>query len=137
MNVERNRNMNLLYDIWSVLTPRQRRWMVWAQALSILMACSTVTGIASIAPFFAVLGHPQLIDQPGPLHSLYIYLGFSSKHSFEVGLGLGFLAVVLVANLINIMGSFAMIRLSYRISTDLQTTLFQEYLRRPYAFHAK
>src|ERR1700719_3989871 len=129
--------MNLLSDIWSVLSARQRRWVVWAQFLSILMACSTVTGIASIAPFFAVLGDPQLIDHPGPLHWLYLHFGFSSRRSFEIALGLGFLTVVLVANVINILGSFAMIRLSYWISTDLQSTLFEEYLTRPYVFHAK
>jgi ABC-type multidrug transport system fused ATPase/permease subunit len=129
--------MSLLSDIWSVLSAQQRRWVVWAQFLSILMACSTVTGIASIAPFFAVLGDPQLIGHPGPLHWLYMHFGFSSKRSFEVALGLGFMSVVLVANLINILGSFAMIRLSYWISTDLQSTLFEEYLTRPYVFHAK
>jgi len=129
--------MSLLSDIWSVLSARQRRWVVWAQFLSILMACSTVTGIASIAPFFAVLGDPQLIGHPGPLHWLYMHFGFSSKRSFEIALGLGFMTVVLVANLINILGSFAMIRLSYWISTDLQSTLFEEYLTRPYVFHAK
>jgi ABC-type multidrug transport system fused ATPase/permease subunit len=129
--------MNLLSDIWSVLSARQRRWVVWAQFLSILMACSTVTGIASIAPFFAVLGDPQLIGHPGPLHWLYLHFGFSSRRSFEIALGLGFMTVVLAANLVNIMGSFAMIRLSYWISTDLQSTLFEEYLTRPYVFHAR
>jgi ABC-type multidrug transport system fused ATPase/permease subunit len=129
--------MGLLSDIWSVLSARQRRRVVWAQLLSILMACSTVTGIASIAPFFAVLGDPQLIDHPGPLHWLYMHFGFSSRRSFEIALGLGFMTVVLVANLINIMGSFAMIRLSYWISTDLQSTLFAEYLTRPYVFHTR
>lgn len=43
--------INLVRDIWSVLTPRQRRWMLAAQLLSILMAFSTVAGIASVAPF--------------------------------------------------------------------------------------
>jgi HlyD family secretion protein len=129
--------MNLLADIWSVLTPRQRRWVVWAQILSILMACSTVTGIASIAPFFAVLGDPQLINHPGWLRWLYLHFGFSSRRSFAVALGLAFMTVVLVANLINIIGSLTMIRLSYRISSEFQSALFEEYLARPYIFHAR
>src|ERR1700729_1742969 len=94
--------MNLLADIWSVLTPRQRRRVAWAQVVSILMAFSTVTGIASIAPFFAVLGDPQLIGHPGLLRWLYLHFGFSTWRSFEVALGVGFAAVVLAANLINI-----------------------------------
>jgi ATP-binding cassette subfamily B protein len=41
---------NLTNEIWSVLTPGQRRWVLAAQLLSILMAFSTVSGIAAIAP---------------------------------------------------------------------------------------
>jgi ABC-type multidrug transport system fused ATPase/permease subunit len=129
--------MNLVSEIWSVLTPQQRRWVLWAQCLSLFMAFSTVTGIASIAPFFAVLGDPRLIDSSAPLRWLFVNFGFSSKRAFEVALGIGFLATVLVANAVNVFGTFVMIRLSYRISTDVQSTLFEEYLARPYIFHAK
>jgi ATP-binding cassette, subfamily B, bacterial PglK len=129
--------MGLVREFWSVLTPQQRRRVLWAQALSILMAFSTVTGIAAIAPFFAVLGDPQLIVHSSMLHWVYLNLGFVSPRSFEVALGLGFMAVVFVANLINIAGCFVMIRLSFRISTNFQSTLFEEYLARPYVFHAK
>jgi ABC-type multidrug transport system fused ATPase/permease subunit len=128
--------VSLVREIWSVLSPQQRRWVLWTQCLSLLMAFSTVIGIASIAPFFAVLGDPQLIDSSAPLRWLFVHLGFS-RRGFEVALGLGFLAVVLLANLINVFGAFVMIRLSYRISTEVQSTLFEEYLARPYIFHAK
>jgi ABC-type multidrug transport system fused ATPase/permease subunit len=128
--------VSLVREIWSVLSPQQRRWVLWTQCLSLLMAFSTVIGIASIAPFFAVLGDPQLIDSSAPLRWLFLHLGFS-RRGFEVALGLGFLAVVLLANLINVFGAFVMIRLSYRISTEVQSTLFEEYLARPYIFHAK
>jgi ATP-binding cassette, subfamily B, bacterial PglK len=129
--------MSTLLDIWSVLTPRQRRWVLAAQLLSLVMAFSTVTGILSIAPFFSVLGRPELIDAPGPVHWLYAHLGFASKRSFVVALGLAFMLLVLTANLINIVGTFAMIRLAWWIGADLQTALFGEYLRRPYLFHAR
>jgi ATP-binding cassette, subfamily B, bacterial PglK len=128
--------MSLVSDIWSVLTPRQRKWVLGAQVLSIVMAFSTVTGIASIAPFFSVLGNPRLIDQTGPLHWLYQH-GFSSTRSFTVALGLAFMGLVLFANLINVIGSFVMIRLALWIGTDLQSILFDEYLHRPYIFHAR
>ena len=128
--------MNLVFDIWSVLTFRQRLWVLGAQLLSIVMALTTVAGIASIAPFFSVLGNPHLIDQSGPLVWLY-HFGFSSRRSFTVALGLAFMGLVLLANLINVIGSFVMIRLAWSIGTDLQSILFAEYLHRPYLFHAR
>jgi HlyD family secretion protein len=129
--------MNLLSDIWSVLTPAQRRWVAWTQFLSIVMAFSTVIGIAAIAPFFAVLGDPRLIDAARPLHWLYFQFGFSTTRGFEVALGLAFVTAVVAANVVNILGAFLMVRLSYRISAELQSTLLGEYLARPYAFHVK
>src|SRR5690348_10544598 len=105
--------MGLLSDIWAVLTPRQRRWLLAAQVLALVMALSTVTGVASIAPFFAVLGNPELIVHNALLHSLYGYLGFSSRRAFVVALGLAFLALILVANLINLVGALAMNRLAW------------------------
>lgn len=129
--------MSLLSDIWSVLTPSQRRGVAWAQLLSIVMALSTIIGIASIAPFFAVLGDPQLIDRTPSLHWLYVHSGASGKGSFEIVLGLAFVSVVLLANLITAAGSLALIRLAWRIGTELQSTMFGEYLARSYAFHVQ
>jgi ATP-binding cassette, subfamily B, bacterial PglK len=129
--------MNLLAEVWGVLTPRQRSWTIWAQVLSILMAFSTVAGIASISPFFSVLGDPELITRTKTLHWLYTTLGYSSRRGFEIGLGFAFMSMVLIANAINAAGAFVMIRLSWRISTELKSTLFREYLCRPYLFHAK
>src|SRR5271163_3954509 len=117
--------MNLVTDIWKVLTPRQRRRVLGAQAISIVMAFSTVAGIASIAPFFAVLGNPKLIDQNALLHWLY-HFGFSSRRGFAVALGFAFMGLVLLANLINVIGSYVMIRLASSIGTDLQSILFGE-----------
>jgi len=76
--------MNLVSDVWSILTPPQRRYVLVAQFASLLMAFSTVTGIAAIAPFFAVLGEPQMIEHNALLHALYVQFGFSSRRSFVV-----------------------------------------------------
>jgi ABC-type multidrug transport system fused ATPase/permease subunit len=130
-------NMNLLSDLWSVLTSRQRRLVIGAQILSIVMALSTVAGIASITPFFSVLGDPELVDRAGPVHWLCIHLGLTDSRSFQLGLGSLFMTAVLIANLINVIGSLMMIRLSWSISTELQSLLLGEYLCRPYLFHAK
>jgi ABC-type multidrug transport system fused ATPase/permease subunit len=129
--------MNLFADLWSILTPKQRRDILTMQIVSIAMAFSTITGIAAIAPFFAVLGQPQLIDRNSLLHWAYVYGGFSDRRGFVVALGVAFITVMLLANLINVLGSLAMSRLAVRIGNELQSTLFGEYLSRPYTFHTR
>ena len=125
----------LFRELWGILTARQRRYVFAAQALSLLMAASTMTGIAAIAPFFAVLGDPGLIDRQPVLHWLYVTGSFTDKRHFVVALGSGFVLVVLIVNLINGLGSLALNRLALSIGTDLQSRLFREYLGRPYQFH--
>jgi HlyD family secretion protein len=71
------------------------------------------------------------------LHWAYAHGGFSNKRGFVVALGIAFIAVMLIANLINVLGSLAMSRLALRIGTELQSTLFGEYLSRPYSFHIR
>ncbi|MGH8140841.1 MAG: ABC transporter ATP-binding protein [Steroidobacteraceae bacterium] len=127
--------MNVISEVWGILTARQRRYILAMQLVSLLMAFSTITGIAAIAPFFAVLGDAQLIDHNAALRWLYAHGGFSSRRGFVVALGASFIAVVLLANLINLVGTLAMNRAALRVGTELQTTLFGEYLLRPYSFH--
>src|SRR5271169_1730554 len=129
--------MTLFADFWGILTPKQRRGILTMQIVSMAMAFSTVGGIAAIAPFFAVLGQPDLIDHNALLHWAYAHGGFSGKRGFVVALGIAFVAVMLIANLINVLGSLAMSRLALRIGTELQSTLFGEYLSRPYSFHIR
>src|SRR5260370_41858327 len=76
-----------------------------------------------------------MIEHNALLHGLYDHFGFSSRRSFVVSLGVGFIAVVTVANLINVLGSLAMNRLALGIGNELQSRLFGEYLGRPYLFH--
>jgi ABC-type multidrug transport system fused ATPase/permease subunit len=127
--------MSLLSELWSILTAQQRRRVLAAQFVSLAIAFSTVTGIAAIAPFFAVLGDSNLVDQNKLLHWMYVHGSFSSQRAFVVALGFAFIAVVLIANAINVLGSLVTNRLALRIGNELQTTLFEEYLSRPYVFH--
>lgn len=128
--------MSLLREMWSVLSRRQRRAILIMQLVSLLVACSTTVGVAAIAPFFAVLGNPRLIGQQAWLQRLYLAGGFSNARGFLSALALGFVGVVLLANLVSLVGFIAMHRLARRIGNELQSTLFDAYLRRPYAFHA-
>lgn len=128
---------SLVSDVWSILGPAQKRRVLAAQVISLLMGLSTVTGIAAIAPFFAVLGNPQLIDRYRLLHWIYLHGAFPGKRAFVLALGIAFIAAVLLSNLINALGSMAMTRIASGIGDELQAALFDEYLSRPYAFHAR
>ncbi len=127
--------MNLVADIWAVLTPSERRGVALAQIICIAIAASTIVSIAAIAPFFAALGDPRLADNHRVLHWLYLRGRFHDRAEFTAALGAAFVVVVLVANLVNAFGTLALNRLGLRIGHQLQARLFDEYLGRPYLFH--
>jgi ABC-type multidrug transport system fused ATPase/permease subunit len=129
--------MKVLFGIWKLLDARQRRRLVALQVLSLLMAFSTVGGIAAILPFFTVLADPGVIHRNETLQFLYSSAGFGDQRSFVVALGIAFAVVVLLANAINLLGSLAMNRFAYQVGNALHVALFAEYMSRGYGFHAR
>jgi HlyD family secretion protein len=128
--------MSLVREVSSILSPRQRRRVLAAQAVSLVMALSTLVGISSIAPFFAVLGNPHLIDSHPLLRWLYVTAGFVRPRELEIALGVAFIVLVLLADTINAAGVLVLNRIALGIGNELQSTLFAEYMGRPYLFHA-
>ncbi len=127
--------MSLVTDIWRLLDRRQRRELVLLHAATLVMAASTLAGIAAVVPFFAVLGDPASIDRKVTLSWLFRHFGFSDQRDFLIALGVSFLALVLLANAINLAGSIAMNRFAHRIGNHFCVALFDEYIHRDHQFH--
>lgn len=127
--------MSLVSDIWSTLAPAERRSVAAAQLVCVAMAIATVAGIAAIVPFFTALGGAHSVQSHGLLQWLFQHGHFRSRHDFIAALGVAFIAVTLVANLINAAGTLTLNRLALGIGHQLQARLFEEYLGRPYVFH--
>lgn len=127
--------MSFLAQIWRLLDATQRRWVLMAQGASLLMASSTVVGIAAISRFFALLADPSLIARSQTLVRVRGYLGLQDNHDFVVLLGLGFACMVVATNLINWAGFYALQRVALKIGDDVQTMLFREYLHRDARYH--
>lgn len=129
--------MKIVARIWRLLEPPQRRRLVALQLLSVLMALSTVGGIAAIVPFFAVLADPGSIESNTILRALYQHLHFASQGSFVIALGSAFIGLVLVANAVNLFGTLAINRFALQLGDTLFVRLFEKYLRRDFEFHLR
>ena len=127
--------MSLFPELWRLLDARQRRGFMLAQGLALIMAAFTLAGVAAVVPFFAVLADRQLISRNSLLSWTYQHLGFTSHRGFLVALGIGVLAVVVLGNVINMLGSFALNRFAQRLGQHFSIALFDEYLHRSLRFH--
>jgi ABC-type multidrug transport system fused ATPase/permease subunit len=129
--------VRILPAVWQLLDRRQRRRLVTLQLLALLMAMSTVIGIAAVLPFFTVLAEPGAVDRNPLLHVLHQHMHLASERGFVVAIGMGFAAVVALANTVNLMGSLAMNRFAFQVGDAFCTDLFDEYLNRSFIFHAR
>ena len=129
--------MSVLLTLWRLLDHRQRRQIVGLQLLSIVMALSTVGGIAAVLPFFAALADPHAIEHNALLRVVAQGAHLENGGSFSAVLGMAFAAVVLIANAVNLFGFMAINRFAARVGDTLNVRLFDEYIHRDYEFHIR
>ena len=128
--------MNIVIAVWRLLDRRRRRQLAALQVFSVLMALSTVGGIAAVLPFFTVLADPTAIQRNVVLRFAYEHLRVATQREFVVALGAGFIAITVLANLINLAGTLAMSRFAHQVGDGFHIALFEEYLHRNYRFHS-
>lgn len=129
--------MRIMTRIWRLLDRAQRRQLIALQLLSVLMALTTVGGIAAIVPFFAVLADPNSIASNAVLRALYQHLHFANKGSFVIALGGALICLVLLANAVNLFGALAINRFAAQLGDAFFVRLFGQYLQRDFEFHLR
>jgi ABC-type multidrug transport system fused ATPase/permease subunit len=125
----------MLAALWRLLDRGQRRRLVLLQWVALWNALITLVGVAAIVPFLRVLTDPSAIRQSAMLSWAYEAFAFASPRSFAFALGAGFVALVVLSNASVLSGSLAIHRFTQAVGAEFHAALFDEYLRRQYAFH--
>ena len=127
----------LFLEIWRLLDRRQRWRLAGLQLISIAMGVSTVGGIAAVLPFFTALADPRAAGQSQVVRAVLLRTPFVHGTSLPIVLGIAFVALVLVANTLNLFGFIAINRFAFRVGETFYVRLFDEYLHRDYLFHTR
>lgn len=127
----------LALRLWRLLDGAQKRECVLVLSLATVSASVTLAGVAGIAPFFAVLSDPGVIDRQPMLAALQQALALETSQSLLVALGVGFVALLLLANVTDYVALLAIGRFSQSVGARLHTLLFDEYLHRDLEFHRR
>jgi len=126
--------MEVVVKIFRLLT-RGERWQLSKVFLSSLLAgvISTV-GVASVMPFMAVVGNPNIVTEKPWLAWVYRTFGFTSVNGFLFALGCVMVALITIDNAMRASNSWLVSRFIFTLNHDLSTRLLQEYLARPYSY---
>jgi len=124
----------------SILTTKDKKNGFIVIFLSILMAITEAIGVASIMPFLAVLGDPEMINTKQSLAFAYNQariFGVYSSDDFLFFLGVISFLIILISAVIRTYTQFRTNLYIELLRHSISMRLLRSFLKRPYSFFAK
>lgn len=128
--------LKLIKELFKLLTPSQRRRFYTLQILVVIMAIFELIGIASIAPFMAIVSDPNVIESNSLLNQLYISTGLTSHSEFLFFVGLLVLATLTIAALVSMFTIWRLSLFGAKVGTEIADRLYAHYMKQDWLFHA-
>lgn len=129
--------MKTLKKILCLLTPHERKQGFKLLILVLGMALLETAGIASVMPFLAVLGNPDMINTNSALSVLYAHgqnFGVNTPDNFLIALGIIVFMLTLISAGYRTFTLYATTRYIEMRRYSIGTRLLESYLNQPYAF---
>jgi ATP-binding cassette, subfamily B, bacterial PglK len=127
----------LIKELFSLLTPGQRKRFWVLQLLVILMAILEVFSIASIGPFMAIVSESSLIETNSLLKQLYQYSGHNTEQGFLFFMGSIVLSVLALSAIFSMFTIWRISIFAAEVGTELADRLYSYYMNQDWLFHAE
>lgn len=128
--------LSVIKELFSLLSDKQRKHFYILQFLVIIMAFTELLGIASIAPFMALVGDPSLLEKDGIYSKLYTFSGLDSSMDFLFILGCLVLLMLTVSTIVSMFTTWRLSVYGASVGTELADRLYSYYMKQPWLFHA-
>lgn len=129
--------LKMIRQLFSLLSPEQRKQFYMLQLLVIIMAFTELLGIASIAPFMALVGDISLLQKEGSVFSiLYEFSGLANPIDFLFYLGLVVLILLTTSTFISMFTIWKLALYGTRVGTEIADRLYAHYMQQDWLFHA-
>ena len=126
--------LNALKQLWQILTPLDKRKLLFVFALVMIMALIEAAGVVSIMPFLAVLSNPKIIESNVLLKTLYDFFSSNAPQQFIMYLGMLSLVIVIISTCVKTLTQYSLNRFSSLQRHYLSTRLLKIYLQQNYEF---
>lgn len=100
-----------------------------------LMAIIEIAGVASIAPFMALVGDVSILDGNNIFSELYKQSEITNPYDFIFWLGLGVVSVLTVSSMISMYTIWHLSLFAQRTGVEIGDRLYKYYLNQPWLFH--
>ena len=126
--------LSSLKQLWHILSPLDKRKVIYVFILVMGMAFIESAGVISIMPFLAVLSNPNVVESNYYLKQLYDFTGAANKQNFILYLGFLSLFVVICSTVFKIVTQYAVNRFASLQRHYFSTRLLKTYLQQNYEF---
>ena len=93
--------LNIINQLFNLLTSNQRKRFYLLQLLVILMAFMEIVGVASIIPFMTLVGDMSQLQQDTFYAHVYQASGITSESEFVLLLGVGVVIMLFISGSIS------------------------------------
>ena len=128
--------LSVIKELFSLLSDKQRKHFYILQFLVILMAFTELLGIASIAPFMALVGDPSLLQQEGIYSKLYQLSGINNPVDFLFVAGCLVLLMLTISTIVSMLTTWRLAVYGASVGTELADRLYTYYMQQSWLFHA-
>lgn len=127
---------NMIRQLFSLLSPQQVKQFYILQVLVVVMAFTELLGIASIAPFMALVGDMSIIETNSFLAELYRLSGLTDPLDFVFYAGVLVLVALTFSTLVSMFTVWKLSFYSANVGAEISDRLYTHYMQEDWQFHA-
>lgn len=128
--------IKMIKQLFSLLSDKQVKQFYILQVLVVIMAFTELIGIASIAPFMALVGDISLLEGDGIFAKLYQVSGLTDSTGFIFYAGLLVLITLTVSTLVSMYTTWRLSLYGAKVGAELSDRLYAYYMQKDWQFHA-
>lgn len=128
--------LNIINQLFNLLTSNQRKRFYLLQLLVILMAFMELLGVASIIPFMTLVGDMSQLQQDTLYAHMYKFSGITSESEFVFLLGVGVMIMLFISASISMFTTWKLSMFGSQIGSELSTRLYNHFIKQNWLFHA-
>jgi len=128
--------LKVIKQLFSLLTDNQLKQFYTLQVLVVVMAFTELLGIASIAPFMALVGDISILEKEGLFAELYRISSLNNPMDFLFYTGLIVLVMLTFSTIVSMFTIWKLSIFGARIGTEIADRLYTYYMQQSWQFHA-
>ncbi|WP_333613338.1 ABC transporter ATP-binding protein [Psychrobacter sp.] len=128
--------LTVIKQLFALLTDKQLKQFYILQVLVVIMAFTELLGIASIAPFMALVGDISILETNGIFAQLYQMSGLNNPMDFLFYTGVIVLVMLTFSTVVSMFTTWRLSIFGARIGTEIADRLYTYYMQQSWQFHA-